>query len=629
VSVLIVLVCAGLLVVVWRQRSAMLGPRRAPTTSMLDDWPDPRDDPMVQSQELRVVAASSELDRLGACLEGLAQTLRGDQIDIALLGLHIGPTVAEVLWSGLPPVPAAPWRDAPSGWVWQARMVELFAVAERQASGSKLLPALVRFGATRLGVLYLNLEAFGLVTLAGDVEDRAACLGLLLGGLEEAVRSGGCEGFVVDPSEGTVAQAGDTDGLVRPLEEVLRAIHRRARAVSQGLAGSGVVSAFEARANGGNPDRFRPLVAVADSVLPEGRVDRLVEVCRRSSAVTCVLAGDHAGSDLVLECRDGQVWLPFLSNVGVTLRVTSEAEASDHSAVELRAADQTVAVDDVGSSPESAFDEVLASTVTETPLPVIAIPDAAVTVRVLGRVEVEGGTKPLVGKSLELIVYLACHPGGVSVDRLKAALWPERVPRPQTWMNRVSSCRQLLGTGGDGELLLPHFEGQIARLSPLVRNDVALIEAALGQSGADPASAITVLREALALVRGRPFDAPTGYEWAYGELHVAHAERVVVDAAHRLAALALGVGEWRVALWASEQGLSVASCDESLYQDRMRALHAGGDMRAVDAAMRDLLAAVGADAPDGVLHSDTVELYEQLRAQPPPAHPRQSPDESG
>ena len=170
--------------------------------------------------------------------------------------------------------------------------------------------------------------------------------------------------------------------------------------------------------------------------------------------------------------------------------VTSEAEAGDRSAVELGRADETVASDEVGSSPDSGLDDTLASTVPETPLPVIAIPDAAAMVRVLGPVEVEGGAKPLVGKSLELIVYLACHPEGVSVDRLKAALWPERVPRPQTWMNRVSSCRQLLGTGGDGELLLPHFEGQTARLSPLVGNDIGLIETALRHSDADPASAM-------------------------------------------------------------------------------------------------------------------------------------------
>jgi hypothetical protein len=122
------------------------------------------------------------------------------------------------------------------------------------------------------------------------------------------------------------------------------------------------------------------------------------------------------------------------------------------------------------------------------------------------------------------------------------------------------------------------------------------------------------LRDALSLVRGRPFEATSGYEWAYAELHVAHAERVIGDAAHRLADLALASGDWRDALWATEQALRVCSTSEVLYQDRMRASFAGGDLSGVDAAMRDLLAALGANGPEGVLHPDTVELYERLRA---------------
>ncbi len=71
----------------------------------------------------------------------------------------------------------------------------------------------------------------------------------------------------------------------------------------------------------------------------------------------------------------------------------------------------------------------------------------------------------------------------------------------------------------------------------------------------DRAWALVGLREALELVRGRPFDVPGGYEWAYEELHVAHAERVVTEAAHRLATVALEAGEWQLALWATTQGL--------------------------------------------------------------------------
>ena len=408
--------------------------------------------------------------------------------------------------------------------------------------GSRLLPALVAMGATRLGVLYLNLEAFRLVTLVGETEDRAACLGVLLRGLEQAVGAGGCEGFVVDAAEPR-GRGGwsDADGLVRPLEEVLRAIHRRARAVSQGLAGSGCVSAFEARANGGNPDRFCPLVAVADSTLPQAGVDRLLEAGHRTSAVTCVLAGGHAVSDLVLECRAGRVWPPFLSNVGVVLPAAPEPDAGDEPTIALAAAEQPAGADDSENAAEDGLQNELELTpssvprAVEEPLPVTVVPDARVIVRVLGPIGVEGGSHPLMGKNLELIVYLACHPEGVAADRVKAALWPERAPHPKTWTNRLSACRGLLGTGPDGELVFPHFEGQMARLSPTVRTDVELIDAALERCDAHPGSARAVLHEALGLVRGRPFDAPDGYEWAYRELHVAHAERVIADAAHGLA----------------------------------------------------------------------------------------------
>ena len=154
-----------------------------------------------------------------------------------------------------------------------------------------------------------------------------------------------------------------------------------------------------------------------------------------------------------------------------------------------------------------------------------------------------------------MVAYLACHPEGVSVDRMKAALWPVREPRPQTWMNRVSACRQALGSGPDGELLFPHFDHQLGRLDRRVRTDVEILQAALERAATDRAWALSGLRDALELVRGRPFEVPGAYEWAYEELHVAHAERVVSEAAHRLAEVALEVGEWQLALWATTQGL--------------------------------------------------------------------------
>ena len=416
---------------------------------MIDEWPDPLDDPIAGSRHARLGEVSSEMNQLAACLVCLSESLRGQEIDVGLLGLHVGPSVAEVLWSGLPPSPRCAVAGGPVGvGVAGARMAELLADAEDGTSASRLLPALVTMGATRLGVLYLNLEAFRLVTLEGETEDRAACLRLLLRGLEQAAGTGGCECFVVDASASPVDEVGDAESLIRRLEEVLRAIHRRARAVSQGLAGSGCVSAFEARANGGNPDRFCPLVAVADSALSEADVDRLLEAGRRTSAVTCVLAGGHALSDLVLECRAGRVWLPFLSNVGVELPTVPEVDAGDESTIEVEASEEPGDGGEAEGPAEDTLENVLDSAVpaaaplAETSLPVMATPNAAVTVRVLGPIAVEGSSHPIMGKNLELIVYLACHPEGVPADRIKAVVVagacaaPENVDEPAVDLSR-------------------------------------------------------------------------------------------------------------------------------------------------------------------------------------------------
>jgi hypothetical protein len=146
-----------------------------------------------------------------------------------------------------------------------------------------------------------------------------------------------------------------------------------------------------------------------------------------------------------------------------------------------------------------------------------------------------------------------------------------------------------------------------------VRTDVdRLADALVASKDLTPADAITVLQRALMLVRGRPFEEANGYEWAFADLHVAHAERVVTDVAHRLVELVLEAGETSVALWATEHALRCCPASEPLALDRMRAFHAAGDLAGVETTMRDLLASLDADAPEDVLHADTIALYQAL-----------------
>jgi len=239
----------------------------------------------------------------------------------------------------------------------------------------------------------------------------------------------------------------------------------------------------------------------------------------------------------------------------------------------------------------------------------------AVEVQVLGPVVVHGAAGALTAKSVELVVYLACHPEGIHEERIKAALWPAREPRPQTWLNRVSATRKGLGRSAGGTLLLPWFELHVGRLDATVRTDVdALVTARSRAEHQATTDAAATLAQALEVVRGRPFDMATGYEWAFTELHVAHAERVVLDVAHDLAGLTLTLGDWRRALWATDVGLRACPASELLYQDRMRACAVSGDRRGIESALRDLRRTLAATDSADVPSRDTVELYERLHA---------------
>ena len=520
------LVCVAVLAWLWQLR--LVGrEEHGPGDQALASSGDRGREAATWSHVARALSADEELDQWRDCLECLRESLSRQPLTASVLGVHVGPSVVEVIWGGLPPRPRWPWHEPVSGWVWQARLGDVMACARAGEQRPPVLP-LIKLGQSRLGVLFLNLEAFEVITVVEDAEER---LGLRPWRQTAHALSdvGACEVVWLDAS--------------MPALEAVRAIHRRARAIAQGLAGTGWVSAVEARLGGGDPVRFRPLVVFIAGDVPEDDVADVVEAAGRNRAITCVLSGAHPQSDLALECHDGCVQIPFLSDMAVELPVCRVVRGRRRRQRDCRREDESNARR--GVEPRGSRDASLPEVMTELDVMTPAVP--LVVVRVLGSIEVEGASEPLGGKSTELAVYLACHPEGVSVDRMKAALWPVREPRPQTWMNRVSVCRQALGTAPDGEFLFPHFDHQLGRLDRRVRTDVEMLEAALERAVTDRAWALSGLRHALELVRGRPFEVPGVYEWAYEELHVADAERVVSEAAHRLAEVALeaGEGSWR------------------------------------------------------------------------------------
>jgi hypothetical protein len=438
------------------------------------------------------------------------------------LAAHLSEDALEVFWDG-PPGPAPPpWQASPSGWVWEA------APALLEAPGVDPLPTLVPVGATATGTLWLNLGAFRLVAVRGNEPATTLLVDAMVEDLARAAAPGAVECVVVGEM---VERRGDSVDLDGALALLWRRAARRPRRRREGRT-----------RRRPPPDGPAPLVVVVPRGTPPDTVARLVDASIGDPRVTLLVDGDAGHADLQLTCRGGRVEVSCLGDVTV-----AAPEARPPADPDLPA-----------------------------PLPVRGEPPVAPTrtrvqVCVLGEVEVHGAPGPRAGKCLELVAYLACHPGGAPDHQIRAALWPDESPTAATWSNRVSVARKALGVDAAGEPYLRRFRRHVGQLAPTVGTDVAVIDAALdAASGARPAVAVETLAAALTAVRGRPFDLAF-YPWASHEGHIERCERVVTDATHRLVELALEADDPRRAVWAVAQGLRACPDSEVLRDDAARA----------------------------------------------------------
>lgn len=146
-------------------------------------------------------------------------------------------------------------------------------------------------------------------------------------------------------------------------------------------------------------------------------------------------------------------------------------------------------------------------------------PVPQVVVRLLGPVAVEVDGQPISSPSVvELVAYLVTHRQGVSDERLRTALWPERVVSGATFNNLVSLARGQLGRAEDGSLNLPHAEGRRYRVEASVVSDWEQLTAATKAVASSPSTAAVAELEGRVLgVAGIPFEAVRGFEWAHEE----------------------------------------------------------------------------------------------------------------
>ena len=228
-------------------------------------------------------------------------------------------------------------------------------------------------------------------------------------------------------------------------------------------------------------------------------------------------------------------------------------------------------------------------------------PAAAPVLRLLGPLEVRNATGPRPqspGRALEIVAYLALHPGS-NEHAFSAAIFPgERADGGKLGAKRntyMRAARRWLGEAPDGHPyvgLVPDVGYRLAEDMPI---DWAIFTDLIGPSihRADTSS----LRTALGLVDGRPMSGIDASRYAWAQTDISEMIAAIADVAHELATRAITAGDVRTAVWAAEKGLDVEPVSEALWRDRITAAYQAGDLDAVISRYHHVLDTINAD-PD-------------------------------
>ena len=246
----------------------------------------------------------------------------------------------------------------------------------------------------------------------------------------------------------------------------------------------------------------------------------------------------------------------------------------------------------------------------------------AVDMRVLGIVQANGlKSSATSARTLALICYLAFHPDGATVCELEHWLWGRgSPPGARALSNAVHRARAALGRNFEDDYYLPYFNVNGAYcLSKEVTSDLERFKRWVKAGDrAEICKATLYYKEALSLVRGVPFgggEREDLYAWADISLRN-HAEFEIDSASHKLADLAMQLGDFRLARWSVWKGLLITPGCEQCYRRRFLIAHQTGRRRELQRAMGELKRILAdLEDPDDVkfeVSPELRELYQDL-----------------
>lgn len=465
-------------------------------------------------------------------------------------------------------------------------------------------PAVVAAGAVGEDPVLIDLETAGLLTVDGP--DSADTVRRIAAELATSPASELIEVLVVDHEFDL--SGSERIRSVASIDEAIDAVAAAATATRSALDRLGDPTTAIARRDHSTEQGWGVTVLIRLSPLTDSQRQRLVQAASPSCGVAAAVVSPPVDGAWSLTTGPTTRLEPHGFDLSPAFLSEEELASIDSLLADAMTGDSDQRLLPDGEASESIY------------LPAADVPATSgtpeVEVRVLGPVEVHGVDPINRRRTVELVAYLALHPGGVSAGRLKTAIWPEGEPTQDTFNVTVHRARSALGVDSDGNHHLPHAvtNGGKYALGPHVTTDSARFHELVRRSQAadDEAAEADLLREAVALLRGQAFEGVNGYEWAFTEAIVTEAEATISDAAHRLAQLELASGDAEAATWAAMQGLKAVPGSEPLFRDRMEAAHLSGDPAGVDRIVEELCRYVETLEPLDDLHPDTIALWRRI-----------------
>ena len=349
----------------------------------------------------------------------------------------------------------------------------------------------------------------------------------------------------------------------------------------------------------------------ADPAAPD-RIELLADCPPRSPQPPPALDADDVPDADTASPDDAQQHLPHEPGRDVEPSLAIDeppapaADAVDHvslagSTASTAASPEAPGPDDAAERDSTHAEPVAAAMgrVDEEPAEAAELP-RSLEVNILGPLQIIGAAgDPPRRHCLEMLVYLTLHRRPVPVQSLWQAVFPDRPYDSHQLVNRVSELRRY------ARQKLP----QIKRSYQVDEFTISDWQRFRALSEGNPSQQL----EALALVRGRPFEDLRS-DWMHLEGQLAEIEASIVDLAVQVGERALRQQDPDTARTAALAGLRGCPWDERLYRIAMQAAAGRGATHEIHQLRRQLQLVLDDELdPDDDIQPATEQLYGTLR----------------